>query len=147
MGVEGLLNFFSTRKVMNLKIKKIISWILLVSITVTNNGILVFASSVDNIVNESLSAESEIPNYFYEDNKDIVEEYQNYLESQNPDIFDAESKDDFIENEEEIDDLKNESEETDYSEEAEEDTKEESSEESETEVESEFKEEVEKEEE
>ena len=132
---------------MYLKIKKIISWILLVSITVTNNGILVFASSVDNIVNESLSAESEIPNYFYEDNKDIVEEYQNYLESQNPDIFDAESKDDFIENEEEIDDLKNESEETDYSEEAEEDTKEESSEESESEVESEFKEEVETEEE
>ena len=78
-------------KSMKGQIKKIISIVLIVAMTVTNNGLMVLADSVDSIVDHNTSQAQETPNYYYyEERTTTVEEYQAYLESQNPDVSDSE---------------------------------------------------------
>ena len=69
------------------QIKRIISIVLIVAMTISNNGLMVLADSVDNIVSETTIHAQETPNYYYEQTT-TVEEYQAYLESKNPDVFD-----------------------------------------------------------
>lgn len=61
---------------------------MIVAMTITNNGLMVFADSVGNIVDHTTSVVQETPNYYYEQ-ETTVEAYQTYLESQNPDVFDT----------------------------------------------------------
>ena len=68
------------------EIKKIISVVMIVAMTVTNNGLMVFADSVGNIVDHASSVVHETPNYYEETT--TVAAYQTYLESENPDVFD-----------------------------------------------------------
>ena len=70
--------------------KKLISIILIVAMTITNNGLFVLADSVDNIVDQSLSTAQETPNYYYYEETTTVEDYQAYLESENPGVYDEE---------------------------------------------------------
>lgn len=72
---------------MNGQIKKIISIVLIVAMTITNNGLMVLADSVDTIVDHNTSQAQETPNYYYyEETTTTVESYQAYLESQNPEV-------------------------------------------------------------
>lgn len=73
------------------QIKRIISIVLIVAMTISNNGLMVLADSVESIVNETTIHAKETPNYYFEQTT-TIEEYQAYLETKNPDVFDDEKE-------------------------------------------------------
>lgn len=131
---------------MKVRIKQIISIVLVVAMTITNNGLMVFADSVESIVNNSSSEEKVVPNYYYdamnesyeEETTISVEEYQAYLESENPGVFGDEPEEDEESNEDTGENYENSVEEEPEEDETE--TEEETEKETETETETESEE-------